>query len=77
MDSCRLSAVVWRKEYILHVTSKKVTDMAVWPRHLSLRLHTSTETKGEPRRPAGRRQRPLFAIVLQVHGSAAQGPPAL
>lgn len=46
MDSCRLSAVVWRKEYILHVTRKKVTDMAVWPCHLSLRLHTSTETKG-------------------------------
>lgn len=26
--------------------AKKVTDMAVWPCHLSLRLHTSTETKG-------------------------------
>lgn len=77
MDSCRLSAVVWRKEYILHVARKKVRDIAVWPRHLSLRLRTSTETKGEQRRPAGRRQRPLSAIVLQVRRLAMQGPCAL
>lgn len=44
----------------------KVTDMAVCPSHLSLKLHTSTQTKES--QAAETVTRPQSAIVLQACG---------
>lgn len=66
MDSCRLSAVVCRKEYILHVTRKgnSYGSMSLPSVTRASHVHTDKRTARLPRRQQG----PSLLLSLRLVG---------